>query len=106
MISPQLAEAAYGIRLQTAGDFSFHYIKEVRDLFSGLLVCALVWLKQRKALGVALLTAAIIPFGDMLIVLSNDYNSLPQAMPHIAALIICLATGLVLFLAKPLKKSL
>jgi len=105
LISPQLAEAAYGIRLQTGNDFSFHYIKGVRDLFSGLLVCALVLLNQRKALGVALLTAAIIPFGDMLIVMSKDYNSLPQAIPHIIAVIICIVAGLVLLLAKPVQKA-
>ncbi len=105
LVSPQVAEAAYGIRLQTGNDFSFHYIKGTRDLFSGMLVCLLVLLNQRKALGVALLTAAIIPFADMLIVLSKDYNSPSQAVPHIVALVVCIVTGLVLLLAKPVKKG-
>ncbi len=105
LMSPLPAEVAYGIRPETAGNYSFHYIKGVRDLFSGLLVCTLVLLNQRKALGVVLLTAAIIPFGDMLIVISKEYNSLVQAMPHIMALIICVVAGLVLLLSKPVQKT-
>lgn len=106
LLHPMAAELAYGIRLDTKGDFSFHYIKGIRDLFSGLLLVLLVLFKQRKALALTLLAATVIPFGDMLIVLGKDYNGMQQAIPHIIAVLVCIIVGPVLLLKKsPLKKE-
>jgi len=54
-ISPESATAGYGIRFTAQGDFSFHYIKGIRDVFSGLVICAFVLMNERRALGVTLL---------------------------------------------------
>ena len=94
--SPEEATAAFGIRFDANGDYSFHHIKGIRDIFSGLLLCALVLLNERRALGVMLIAATIIPFSDMLTVFSKSYAGLQQAIPHIAAAIICMVTGILL----------
>jgi len=104
-ISPEVATAAFGIHFNANGDYSFDHIKGIRDIFSGLLVCALVLMNERRALGATLLAATIIPVNDMLIVLSKSYNGIPQAMPHIIAIIICSVVGIILLTTKQTKKG-
>lgn len=106
LLSPEVATAGYGIHFNTHGDYSFHYIKGIRDIFSGLLLCAFVLMNERRALGVTLLAATIIPVTDMLVVLSKSYNSVLQAVPHITAIIICFVFGIILLATKHQKKAL
>lgn len=104
--SPEVATVAFGIHFDSNGDYSFPHIKGIRDIFSGVLLCALVLMKERRALGVMLFTATIIPVSDMLVVLSKSYNGVQQAMPHIVAIIICSVVGILLLAAQPQKKAL
>ncbi|WP_428331527.1 DUF4267 domain-containing protein [Mucilaginibacter sp.] len=99
--SPEIATAAFGIRFNSNGDYSFHHIKGIRDIFSGILLCALVLMKERRSLGVMLVVATIIPVSDMLTVLSKSYTGVQQAIPHIVATIICSVVGILLLVAKP-----
>jgi len=103
-LAPEVATAGYGIHFNTQGDYSFDYIKGIRDIFTGLLLCAFVLLKERRALGLTLLAGTIIPVTDMLIVLSKSYNGVLQAIPHISAIIICAVFGIIL-LATRFKKT-
>jgi len=105
-MSPEVATAAFGIHFNTQGDYSFHYIKGARDIFSGLIICVFVLLNERRALGVTLLAGTMIPLNDMLIVLSKSYNGVLQALPHITAIIICVVFGTVLLATKPKLKAL
>ena len=104
-LSPEVATAGYGIHFNAQGDYSFHYIKGIRDIFSGLLMCVFPLMNERRALGVMLLAGTMIPITDMLIVLSKSYNGVLQAMPHITAIIICSVFGIILLAAKPQKKA-
>jgi hypothetical protein len=106
LLAPQIAEAGYGIHFNAHGDYSFHYIKGIRDVFSGLVICLLILTKQIKALGITLAVGTIIPIADMLIVLSKDYNGILQATPHIAAIVVCAAAGTVLIMSKTQNKAL
>jgi hypothetical protein len=106
LLSPEIAEAGYGIHFNEQGDYSFHYIKGIRDILSGVLFCAFVLMNERRALGVTLLAGTIVPVTDMLIVLTKSYNGVFQAMPHIIAIIICSVFGIILLATKPLKKAL
>lgn len=106
LLSPETAEAGYGIRFNEQGDYSFHYIKGIRDLMSGLLICIFVLSKQTKALGTTLLVGTIVPIVDMLIVLNKDYNGIAQAIPHISAIIVCSVFGIILLTTKPTEKTL
>jgi hypothetical protein len=105
-LSPEAATAGYGIHFNAQGDYSFQYIKGIRDIFSGLLICVFVLMNERRALGVTLLAGTMIPVTDMLIVLSKSYNGVLQAMPHIIAIIICSVFGIILLATKPTKKAL
>jgi hypothetical protein len=106
LLAPETAQAGYGIHFNAQGDYSFHYIKGVRDVFSGLMICLLILTKHTKALGITLTVGTIIPFADMLIVLRKDYNSLLQAVPHITAIIICAVVGTILLTSKTANKAL
>ncbi len=105
-LSPKAATAGYGIHFNAQGDYSFQYIKGIRDIFSGLLICVFVLMNERRALGVTLLAGTMIPLTDMLIVLSKNYNGFLQAIPHISAIIICAVFGIILLATKPQKKAL
>jgi len=100
LLAPEIATAGYGIHFSAHGDYSFDYIKGIRDVFSGLLICILVLTKQTKALGITLAVGTIIPIVDMLIVLSKDYNGIAQAVPHISAIIVCAVAGTILLTHK------
>jgi len=104
-ISPDVATVGYGIHVNAQGDYSFHYIKGIRDIFSGLVICVFVLLSERRALGVTLLAGTIIPVTDMLIVLSKSYNGVVQALPHIIATLICAMFGIILLATKRQLKS-
>ena len=104
--SPEVATAGYGIHFNAGGDYSFHHIKGIRDIFSGVLLCTFVLLNERRAVGVTLLAGTMISFTDMLIVLSKSYNGVPQAMPHIVATIILSVFGIILLATKPQKKAI
>ncbi|WP_345949701.1 DUF4267 domain-containing protein [Mucilaginibacter sp. PAMB04274] len=104
LLAPETAEAGYGIHFNEHADYSFHYIKGIRDVFSGLVICLLILTKQTKALGITLAAGPIIPVTDMLIVLSKSYNGIPQAIPHIAAIIVCAAAGTILLSHKSSNK--
>lgn len=106
LLAPEVAEANYGIHFNNQGDYSFHYIKGIRDVFSGLVICILVLTKQTKALGITLAVGTIIPTVDMLIVLSKDYNGIAQAIPHISAIIVCAVVGTILLINKTPNKAL
>ncbi|WP_433197143.1 DUF4267 domain-containing protein [Nocardia sp. CA-107356] len=47
----------------------FMNVKGVRDTVTGLILFALLAARQRRALGVAMVTIALIPTGDMLTIL-------------------------------------
>jgi hypothetical protein len=104
--SPEAATAGFGIHFNAGGDYSFHHIKGIRDIFSGVLLCAFVLLNERRAVGVTLLAGAMIPVIDMSIVLSKSYTGVLQAMPHIIAIILCSVFGIILLATKPQKESL
>lgn len=90
---PQVAETAYGINTQTNGDFSFHYIKGVRDLVSGSMFIALLLMKQYRALGVMLLIGTLVPSVDLWVVSSHPGYETARIYPHLTAIILCLVLG-------------
>ncbi|WP_018630532.1 DUF4267 domain-containing protein [Niabella aurantiaca] len=99
LLDPEVAMRAYGINVDTGGDLSFHRIKGIRDLFSGLLLVLLVCTGQRRALGISLLAATVVPLGDLLIVW-NKSDQLQLLIPHLSAVLICIITGPLLLVRK------
>lgn len=69
LLDPETAEHGFGL-IYAQPNEAFHYIKGVRDLFSGLIITTFTVLNWRKPLAVALLTGSLVPIGDMTIVLT------------------------------------
>ncbi|MFD6220939.1 DUF4267 domain-containing protein [Nocardia asteroides] len=71
LITPETIAPGFGLPAWPSGDAqAFLNLKGVRDTVSGILIIALLALRQRFALGVTLLVLALVPVGDMLTVLS------------------------------------
>lgn len=98
LVSPLNAEFDYGIFTNTNNDFSFHYIKGIRDLFSGLLLIFLVLTKEKRALAITLLAATVVPLGDFLIVTAKHGNDWQHAIAHLTAVMICITIGALLLI--------
>ncbi len=69
LLAPEVAERGFGLIYAQPAE-SFHFIKGVRDLFSGLILTLFTVANWRKPLAVAVLAGSLIPVVDMLIVLS------------------------------------
>lgn len=88
LLSPLQSETEFGINVTANGNYSFHYIKGIRDLFSGLLICILLLAKEYRALGLLALLAVMVPFTDFLIVLSYPGHATARLFPHLIAVAI------------------
>ncbi|MEV0295148.1 DUF4267 domain-containing protein [Nocardia sp. NPDC050710] len=73
VITPETMATGFGLPAQPEGEaVAFLNLKGVRDIVTGLIILALLAIKQRYTLGIATLVIALIPFGDMLTVLRWD----------------------------------
>lgn len=75
LLAPEIAERGFGI-VYNQPDNAFHFIKGIRDLFSGLILLTFALADWRKPLAVATLFGSLIPVVDMVIVLTT-----PQSVP-------------------------
>jgi uncharacterized protein DUF4267 len=93
LIFPQAAEIAFGIHTPTGGDYSFQYIKGIRDLFAGASITVLLLLREYRALGFLLMLGGIIPIVDFMIVFSHPDHETAKLYPHLSAIIIVIITA-------------
>ncbi|MBS0026727.1 DUF4267 domain-containing protein [Chitinophaga sp. 22321] len=106
LLQPEAAEAGFGLHFQENGDYSFHYIKGIRDLGYGMIVTLLAAMNQRKALMVVLLSSIFVPVVDMTLVLQATHGNVMTAMPHIIAIVlIVIAAAGFHFSAHPLTRK-
>jgi len=70
-LDPSAGALGYGVPLLDSGDSDLLAIKAVRDVVSGLLVLALLGLRDRKALACAIGVLTLIPVFDGLVVLRH-----------------------------------
>jgi hypothetical protein len=70
-LDPSTGALGYGVPLLDSGDSDLLAIKAVRDVVSGLLVLALLGLRDRKALACAIGVLTLIPVFDGLVVLRH-----------------------------------
>ena len=78
---PEQAERGFGL-LYNQPNEAFHYIKGVRDSFSGLLIVVFTILNWRKPLAAVFVIGSLIPVGDMLIVLTSSSAIASAAWIH------------------------
>ncbi|WP_409495086.1 DUF4267 domain-containing protein [Amycolatopsis sp. cmx-11-12] len=97
---PQTQTGGFGLpAMPSAGD-PILAVKGVRDIGTALVLLALLLFRNVRALGWALLALAFIPFGDMLIVLTNN-GSVGAALGIHAATSALMVVISALFLIRP-----
>jgi len=80
ILNPIGAATDYGIPLSSANDIAFGRIKGIRDIFSGLVLLPLLYLRMRRATAWVFTAAIIIPATDCVIVLTTNG---PTDVPHL-----------------------
>jgi hypothetical protein len=93
LLMPHVAELAFGIQTPTGNDYSFHYIKGIRDMAVGLVILLMLLTRTERGLGILLLTITIVPVTDFLIVLNAPGHLTERLYPHITAVILGIALG-------------
>lgn len=101
---PVSAEHAFGIHVD-ADNHAFHYIKGIRDIFSGVIVLLLLLTKEYRALGLTLLSVVIVPLTDFMIVYQQPAPEYAKLIPHIIAVIIVILLGIYYFFNAPKRNS-
>jgi hypothetical protein len=88
IINPEEGERFFGLTLNEADDYSLHFTTAIRQIYLGVIILALLRLRQLRALGFLLLTIPIIPITDFLIVFAAPDGSLWEAFPHLSGLLV------------------
>lgn len=72
LLAPQTSAEGFGLPTWPQGQGEgFLTVKGMRDIGYGLVILALLLAGQRKALGLAMAAMAVVPAGDMVIVLTE-----------------------------------
>ena len=103
LIYPQAGAAGYGIPFAAPQDTAYGKIKGIRDIFSGLALLPLLFMRMRKALAWVFTAAIVIPAVDFLIILSyNGNKDTAHLMIHGITALVMVITSILLFI-KPAK---
>ena len=98
LVSPRRALASFGLKPPTldANTLAWLRLKGIRDVASGLVVLTLMLLADRHLLGIVLLVYAVIPLGDMSIVLASGGSKTSACFIHGLTCAVMLVAGLLL----------
>lgn len=97
LIAPDQSAPGFGFTDWPRGAAEgFLNVKGVRDVVSGLILLALLAAGNRRSLGVATLTTALIPTGDMLTVLARGGSTTIALSVHGLAAVLVAASGVLL----------
>ena len=81
LLAPETGEAGFGLHYNQP-NYAFHYVKGIRDVFSGLIIVLLAWFQYRRPLFLTLLAGSIVPFADMFIVWRTPGSNLWAMLIH------------------------
>ncbi|MEM7511943.1 MAG: DUF4267 domain-containing protein [Bacteroidota bacterium] len=94
LVDPIGGQAGFGIQqVDTNGNYSFHYLKGIRDVIVGVYLLILVYYRHEKLLGWFLLVSGVIAATDAWVVMGYNGNSALDAWMHISAIVICNVGG-------------
>jgi hypothetical protein len=98
LVSPERVSGSFGLKppASDADTRAWLRLKGIRDVGCGLVVLTLMLTADRRSLGIALLAFAIIPFGDMSIVLGSGGLKTSAYSIHGLTCVVMLAAGLLL----------
>ncbi|HWY70041.1 MAG TPA: DUF4267 domain-containing protein [Terriglobales bacterium] len=98
LASPERALQSFGLKppASDADTLAWLRLKGIRDVASGLVVLTMMLTTDRRLVGIALLVFAIIPFGDMSIVLGSGGSKSRAFSVHGVACAVMLVVGFLL----------
>jgi Domain of unknown function (DUF4267) len=101
IFNPEEGERFFGLNVDEEDNYSLHFTTAIRQIYLGMIILVLLWLRQLRALGFLLLTIPMIPITDFLIVFTAPDGSLWEAFPHLSGLLVI---GLGISLSKPIRR--
>jgi hypothetical protein len=99
LLSPQVAAAGYGVPAVAGQGDAYLSVKGLRDLASGLIGLALLAFAGAQAEAWFMLVVALVPLGDMLIVLRHGGTKATAFGIHFATAVVVLISAALLFAA-------
>jgi len=98
LVSPERISGTFGLKPPASDADTRAWLrpKGVRDVVAGLVVLAMMLTADRRLVGIALLVEAIIPLGDMSIVLGSGGSKSRAFSIHGVTCAVMLAVGLLL----------
>jgi hypothetical protein len=98
LVSPERVSGSFGLKPPAPdGDTrAWLRLKGIRDAACGVLVLIIMLTADRRSLGIALLVLAIIPFGDMSIILGSGGSKSKALSVHGVTCAVMLVVGLLL----------
>jgi hypothetical protein len=96
--SPERVTGSFGLKLPSPDPDTraWLHLKGIRDVGCGLAVMALILTAERRSVGIAVLALAVIPFGDMSIVLRSGGSKPAAFWIHGLTCAVMLAVGAML----------
>jgi hypothetical protein len=98
LVSPERISGSFGLKPPASDADTRAWLrpKGIRDVASGLVVLTMMLAADRRSVGLALLAEAIIPFGDMSIVLGSGGSKSRALSIHGVTCAVMLVVGLLL----------
>ncbi len=98
LISPERMTGSFGLKppASDADTRAWLRLKGIRDVVSGLVVLTMMLTTDTRSVGIALLVEAIVPFGDMSIVLGSGGSRSKAFSIHGVTCAVMLVVGLLL----------
>ena len=98
LVSPQRISGSFGLKppAPDADTRAWLRLKGIRDVASGLVVLTIMLTADRRLVGTALLVFAIVPFGDMSIILGSGGSKSRALSIHGLTCAVMLVAGFLL----------
>ena len=95
---PSAGAEGFGIPFSRTNDLAFGRIKGIRDIFSGVALIPLLWLRMRQATAWVFTAAIIVPATDCMIVLAtNGPGDIAHLLVHGGTAVYMAMTSYLLF---------
>src|SRR5499427_10875234 len=98
LVSPERISGTFGLKppASDADTRAWLRLKGIRDVAAGLILLTMMLAASRQLVGIALLVEAIIPFGDMSIILASGGSKSTALSVHGVTCAVMLVVGLLL----------
>ncbi len=98
LVSPQRVSGSFGLKPPASDPDTRVWLrlKGTRDVVSGLVVLTMMLIADRRLVGIALLVEAIVPLGDMSIILGSGGSKSRALSIHGVTCAVMLVVGLLL----------